>query len=475
MGRRADQGAGRRWAIGFFAAVVCLVAPAAGAADAPPPSRQALAAECDALIAAAVKTPYGWGWQGDAAPPAAGPQGRAGRPTRAATIDARRTAAAGLVLHVAGQSLGEERFAKAAVQAARALAAVQLNTGQVPAAGVVGANAGGRDAPLAVPSRAATCAALGLFLAVAQDAGDEGAAATATRRAGLKAANWLVSQQTRHGGWLVTHPADAPPGEGTKLVRLDGVEYRDATVALCLAARVLGDERLLRGARAALQDLDALRMGDEKTRGLHLWTTAYTADGAILDSVPEFAPAVDTLAARNAMQALLAARVLLDEEAATPMLNEAAVALAKLPKHHDEWRRRYELVAPPPAQQVGDEPAGPKEDEPPVSPLFPPDDGRSLEAGESFAVSGVDEIVRAAGKLESLGAEKYRLALGGRLPVEHRAALLLCGLYDDALSVETPRQDAKTAGGDVPGRLRRGAAMAWALWRPVPREGVENQ
>src|SRR5688572_13730321 len=246
---------------GRVVVIVFLTLGLAGAAGAAPrvaegggDDRARLAAGCDELLRAAVKTPYGWGWKSyeraaqpddpRAAPPRPAVSRRGSQPPQAATIDVRSTAAAGLVLHLAGRQLGDARYTHAALQAARAVAAVQMNTGQVPATGVVRANAGGRDEPAAVPSRAATCAGLSLLLTLVHDdqadeadAGSDAADALAREggpihRAAVKAANWLAGQQTRSGGWLVAYPPDAAPGDATRLVRLDTPEYRDATIAL---------------------------------------------------------------------------------------------------------------------------------------------------------------------------------------------------------------------------------------------------
>src|SRR3982750_1979630 len=74
---------------------------AAAPAPAPAPPRAQLAAECDGLLRAAVKTPYGWGWPAGAVATAPDPTAQPSRAarTRAAksvTIDTRTTASAGL-------------------------------------------------------------------------------------------------------------------------------------------------------------------------------------------------------------------------------------------------------------------------------------------------------------------------------------------------------------------------------------------
>ena len=431
-----------------------LLAARAGAAPADRTDatvRQRLAAECDALIRQAAKTPYGWAWRTEAAT-----RRQAGR-NRVVNFDVRITAAAGLALHLAGERLGEERFTSAAALAAKSVAAVQANSGQFPATGVIRANAGGRDEPAAVPHRAATCAALALLLTVTHS--DDPNAAGPTRRAAVKGAHWLASQQTRGGGWLVAYPPGAAPGEAMRLVRLDTPDYRDATLALWLAAHALGDDRLLARAEQSASDLEALRILDEKSAGHHLWTTAYNGDGTILEKVAELAPAIDSLASRRAMEMLLAACLLGDAEASTPVLKEAAAALDKLPLTDGRWRRRYDLhIRVPKAEHP---------DDPPVSPLF---EGAVDAAGESETASGVGDVIRAANRLAEGGAESLKRTLDAELPLERRIGLVVCGLADDALTADAPPQLEEAAADDLRGQLRRIAALAWQV-RPGPPNG----
>lgn len=468
--RRPDQVA----VMALPAALLCLLlvtgsARAADDADAAA-ARRELIADCDALIGAAVKTPYGWGWNNDT-----GRAARAGR-GRTVTIDLRLTAAAGVALHVAGARLGEPRFSQAAVQAARAVAAVQMNNGQVPATGVIGANAGGRDPPAAVPSRAATCAAVGLLAAVVGDAertdGEPGdprtAQAARLRPAAVRTAYWLATQQTRAGCWLVAYPPGAGPGDASRLVRLDDPDYRDAAIALWLAADVLGDARLRRKAELAVEHLLSLRIADDRSLGHNLWSTAYTGEGLVPTKFPELAPSIDLAASRYAMQALLVASLLGDDEASAPVLREAAVALAALPKHEGVWRMRYELDvrAEAPAEEPATDGAPPPaegEEAPPASDVF-------LPAPTAVAVfepaEGVAEVVRSVELLNELGAEGLRESLDQRLPLEHRLALTLCGLGDDPFGDEPAAGDAR---GDrsTGAILRRIVRLTWRV-RPQP-------
>jgi hypothetical protein len=454
MADRPDQVARRA------AGVIVFLMSAALPAAADDGHRRQLAAECDAFLRDALKTPYGWGWTVNGARPA---NARPGAP-RAAAIDLRATAAAGLVLHLAGVELQEARYAQAAVQAARAVAAVQANSGQVPGTGIIRANAGGRDEPAAVPARAATCAGIGLMLALAGDGGDtegrDAANAALFRRAALKAANWLGTQQTRPGGWPVAYPPDAAPGDALRVVRLDTPAYRDATIALWLSAHVLDDDRLRTRAERAVGELVTLRIADAGGAGHDLWSTAYNLDETLHTKVDALSPAIDAQASRMAMQALLAACLLGGDEATAPVLREAAEALARLPKENGRWRRRYDWNLRLPS----DPPAAPEPDEEEVGPPSAVFDLDSSPPGEWEPAVGVDEIIRAARRLDKLGPEGYAKQLGAQMPVTRRLALVLCGLDDEALTAEAPPRWVEGPKVDeFDERLRRAAVLVWRV------------
>jgi hypothetical protein len=76
-----------------------------------------------------------------------------------------------------------------------------------------------------------------------------------------------------------------------------------------------------------------------------------------------------------------------------------------------------------------------------VSELFSSPDSignREPSTGELESVSGVDDVVRSVNRLEELGQEGLLKAFDAQLPVEHRLALLLCGLSEESLTVERP-------------------------------------
>jgi hypothetical protein len=447
-------------------------APATTAATAvATPRRAQLAAECDQLLRAAVKTPYGWGWSAGAIaaapdPSAAPPRApRAARVARSATIDTGTTAAAGLALHLAGKRLGKAEYSAAAVQAARVLSAVQANTGQVPAAGVIRTSAGGNDPPAAVPSRAATCSSLALLLTLLRDAelsppapGDaesDAARVRSLRPAALKAANWLATQQTKRGGWPLEYlPTPSPGAPGSpgaaartarplRLIRLDRPDARDATFCLWLSASVLRDAGLRRHAELADEELSVLRIADEKSGARNLWAAAYDLDEAPVKTIADLPYGVDAAATDYAMQALLAASLLGDGDAAAPVVKEAVTALSGLPKRDGKWLRYYapfpEVAANAPgeAAEIQDPvgPVGPAPDSPPGSQVFNPD---PADPDEPTAPLSLPQTIAAAGRLADLGPEKYAEALARAVPVEHRLAMAICGLDENALTSEPP-------------------------------------
>lgn len=456
-------------------------AAALAAVAAPPPADHAqLVAECEALAKAAVQTNFGWGWAAADAKPAAGRRGPV-------AIDLRTTARVGLALHLAGRRTGQPRFTAAAFQAARAVAAVQANTGQVPATGVIRANAGGKDQPAPVPAREPTCAGLALMLVVIRDAAETGTAADRIeplKRAAAKAAHWLTTQQTRSGGWPVLFTPPAPKGGNrsraaapVRMIRLDEPGFRDATVALWLAARVLEDAKLANRAEAAIEELAVLRIDDDKSPGRGLWSSAYSLNEAPLAGGEDYGLPyeVSLAASRNAMQALLAAALLSegapnadagaggDAPTAAPLMRDALAAIERLPQRDGQWERRYDIHPRKgaPAQVLA-------ADDAPESELFRPETGAAGGDGqaESPAVD-VHELVEALRRVEAFGAAAYRDRLAAQVPVEHRLAMTVCGMGDDLLTAETPHPKTPQAGAAT-GAGRLSMLLRRALFQGAP-------
>jgi hypothetical protein len=462
---RADQ-------VVLALAAMLIVAGSAGLCSAAPAGQrnafeQQLANECDALNAAAVKTSYGWGWSDAKAPAGAEPPAppvdpkksaprkpplrRPAKPVQIARrdeIDVRQTAAAGLVLYMAGEQLGDARLTRAATEAARALAAVQQPTGQMPAVGILGANAGGRDEPSVVPSRAATCAALALLSTVIQ--GSEKPDARLAQAA-TKAAAWLGAQQTPSGAWPVAHTPAGARG-ATRLIRLDTPDYRDATAALLLAAHALGDAAAAKRAEAAVTSLLSMRVRAGDDAGGVLWVPGYRLTGEPLPKNADLPYALDTVSAEYGTQTLLAACLLGTDttdasagltpaaKAAAPALTAAAKALDALPRKAGGWHRYYDILAATPVAEL----------EPRVGlandGLFASDDDAAAGATADAAV--LAEVIFAAKQIGAAGLEKFLADAEAENAVfwpPHRVSLMLCGLGHGALSTQFPAARSEVA------------------------------
>ncbi|HWP40992.1 MAG TPA: hypothetical protein VNL70_08700, partial [Tepidisphaeraceae bacterium] len=343
-----------------------------------------LAAECDALLADAVRRPYGWAWDTAALAPA----GRAATPPRSVSMQPLATPAAGLVLLYAGQLLDEPRYRQAALQAARGLAAAQTDRGQIPRRAIFGSTASGQDEPALIPDRGATRAGVALMLMVIDSTEPKPEALT---RPAIRAARWLESQQARDGGWHIADPPDARPGHAKRLIRLDDPDYRDSTYALLLSADITADRMTWHAAEQALQKLLSLRLGtrhvtaeppaaeeleliEQLTRSTapattsqpaadgatvdplppdlnaprrpaggeqptlpesdsikaSLWSTAYRPNGMIDQNLEQFPAGADVLASRYAMQTLLGAYLITGQKQYGLALDAAARSLEQL-------------------------------------------------------------------------------------------------------------------------------------------------
>lgn len=435
----------------------CLVGlHATGAAAAAAPARHApdeqsfraqLLDACEDLEREAVKGAYGWGWTGEAAraegepedleeaedEPAGWGRGRrrsrkTARPAKARAapaINLRMTAAAGLVLHLAGQALDSPARGQAAVQAARAIAAVQLPTGQLPpTARLVPKPAGHPDHTEIVPDRAATCAAIGLLTTVVeatQAKPDPRLAGAATR-----AATWLARRQTGSGGWQSAYPPGAGP-KARRLIRLDGPGYRDATFALVLASRGLGRKEYGLAADRCVEQLLDLRIREEDSPGRNLWAPVYTLGGEPVEDLEELPYVIDVMASRYAVETLLAARLVAGKGVGTE-LAAAAKAAGELPRTDGQWQRWYDLFlreAPKPEPQRGGSGVFEREAE---------DDDASAVVGDF----GFSEVLKAADTSLAIGADKFGHQLTADFSRSERLAQAVCGLADNALTLRLP-------------------------------------
>jgi hypothetical protein len=391
--------------------------PAISATPKGPAARQ-LTEECDALIASAVKRPYGWAW---AAPGSDG----AGAPARKPGVDMRpgATPAAGAVLLWAGALLEEPAYTEAAVHVARGIVASQASNGNVVSEPTFGPTAGKREPPAAVPDRAATRAGAALLLACvgADESKDE-----MFRRAAMRAASWLAKQQANDGGWPSAAPAGAGAGAkvAERLIRLDDRDVRDSTFALLLAASAADDKLAARAAQRAVEKLAGMRTS-APGRYNNLWSTFYRLNGELEDAVPYVPPGADVLASRRAIETLLAAALLTSDkparDAAQLAAREAAQSLRALRDTQGHWTRLYVMSGEQP-QPATDSIFGAASTQP----------SQDLWRSGTF---GIERVLAAVDQLHQLGPEQMSATLSATMTVQERLAATILGLTDSPFAV----------------------------------------
>lgn len=497
-----------------LAAYVAFAAPAC-AADA----RADLAARCDAAVAAAVRSPYGWGWTTDANdapdPPAAGDgkDGPAGppkpprpapkpaakqvpavsAPRRQAVIDGRETAVVGLELFHAGRLLREPKYTSAALEAARGVSAIQARTGQVRARGTMGVFGAAGDPASDVPDRAATVAAMGLWLTLVDDAkgakdsdGQPVLADERLTRPAAAAARWLVRQQTKAGAFPAVYPPDAPAGKGARLVRLDTPDYRDGAFALLLAGTVLDNRDLLTSFDHAVDQVVGMRVAvGGPVPGRPLWRAAYDLQGQPLWHAADFPDAVDVVASRRMIQVLLAATLAGGGLKSEGAAREAGLALEQLrlldPVNAGDERarqgqggklHRFYDTRGLPAEVVrpATRPAAP-----PAPGHFPDLIDTNGNAVGAFALDGPDGVLQTARRLGDLAWKEVAKELDDEWPINRRLAETISGLSDDALTVRLSggeRRPARQGRGESDVPLSTRAAELRRLLRQIETESL---
>jgi hypothetical protein len=405
---------------------------------------------CDGLRLTAIQGPYGWGWAAPSVEERGADAKNAGKSTMktkrqpaprkrgepAPNIDLRTTAAAGLVLHLASRHVSREANAEAAMQAARAIVAVQLPTGQVPpSARLVPKPAGHPENVGIVPDRGPTCAALGFLLAMIdanKEKPDPRLVTAATR-----AATWLARQQTSAGGWQSAWP----PGPGVtsrRIIRLDDAGYRDATYALLLASRVLNRQEYAMAADRSVDQLLKLRIRTEGSSGVGLWSVAHTLGGDPVDDVRELPRDIDLLATQHALETLLAAQLITNKPNLPTEIAASVKAVVALPAANGGWVRRYDLFlrrklpTTAPSEETKDTSGGQdeqdKQDEAdgPVKPALP----------DPFDQAAYALV------LQSVNAALAKRPDGKNVPEQERLAWTLSGLSTDPLTLRVrPREE----------------------------------
>lgn len=358
-------------------------------------------ARCDELLASVIKKPYGWAWA-TASAEATLPDGRQRPiPKDAAIVSFAQggTPSMGLLLHDAGLTLRREDCLNAARQVARGILAAQEPSGRIPSSAIFSTSVSRLDGVQAIPDRASTCAGLGLLLRIIQHQHDE-----QFRRGAARAALWLMRQQTSTGVWPVlcapeTKEEDEPAVDRTpaRLVRLDGRDYRDCTLALLYAGRTMDDKILQRAGERAAQQL--VRLGVQQSRTARgLWHTAYELNGQPSLRLAAHARTIDTLASRYCVQTLLAASVMSNDAELLEAARIAGESLRKLRYDDGLWQRLYEFRDGELERPAGDAPrptevfADPNRK---ISPLLIPADfglPRTLSALDEYLVKKTIEL-----------------------------------------------------------------------------------
>lgn len=401
-----------------------------------------LRAAADELLRSAVRSHFGWGWRGNSSEPTVAPAQRSRAARQPVEIDLRATAAAGLLLHLAAESLNEPTYREGAMQAARAVMAVQQRLGQIPRFGTIAVKPAAPFDPAVVPDRSATIAALGLLLSLVEAPDPSTPADPRLSAAATRAAHWLATQQTDAGAWPSFYPGDGPGQATRRIVRLDGPGYRDATLALILSSRVLGRNDLQRAAVKAIDELLRFRVSKSRSPGRGLWTPAFTLGGEPVHGLDEFPAFIHTPASAYGMDTLLAAAIGMDDEESAKALTLAAESAGKLPRHDGQWDRWYDLYLrkldvpqmrprdPTQPTEAGDNPFNLEPD-----PNAPADQGPDPNRGDF----GMSHTLAAARRITALGIEPYRARLEAELPLNRRMALVLVGLPAELLTAGPPR------------------------------------
>lgn len=386
--------------------LVLLATGIAHAAPQGPYSRQ-LAAECDALIDLAVKRAFGWGWTG----------ALEREPTDRRPVVAMQppgTPAAGFGLLLAGSLLEDPKYTQAAVNVSRGLVAAQTTNGNILADPSFGMKPGGREPPAAVPQRAPTSAGIVLLLATI---GVEPERDDMFRRAALRAARWLESQQADDGGW----PSGSP-----RVIRLDSSDYRDSTCALMLTANRLNDRAAANAAAKSVGKLISLRLGGPGAVG-NLWFSSYRLNGATDEPAAPWPLGADALASRRAAETLLAAAMLNENEDARIAARDAAKLLATLQGDDGMWQRIFPLHGTLPATNET---------------VFQSTTTASSDDPAERADFGLASLVAAVELMQKQGRGPLSAAMSRGGSLQERLATAICRLDDGPFATDWPRNRA---------------------------------
>jgi hypothetical protein len=415
---------------------------------------QQLAHECDDLMASAFKRPYGWAWAATTEPTDAKPAQSRNVPV---SLQPMETPSAGLVLLYASELLKEPKYAEAALNVGRGVAAAQQAVGKFPAKALFGPTSATSKEPLGpLPDRASTRASLALLLSLV----DEAIPRETIDRSASRGAVWLMRQQAESGAWLTLYPPNAKPANGTRIARLDTPEARDCMLTMMLAYEVLGDPFQRTSVEKSAAFLMKARITGATNFGAGLWQSAYTANGIGVDQIAEFPASADALASRYTMQTLLSTWVILGDGQRLAAAETAWKALNELIKGDDNlWHRRFSFK-------------GASLDPPPKPPAF---------IGETTAPPADDlllpPLVRTLAVARDLGREKFRAKLSASFTPKQCLAQVISGLSEEPMSADFPtvmeeaqdylkqhEQDFKLIQGETPAGLQAKVRRLWWLY-----------
>jgi hypothetical protein len=424
-------------------------------ADAPSNAEAELRQECDALLAKVVKRPYGWSWPSDL-------QAESREPV--VSLEPLDTPATALVLLHAADVLAEPKYAEAARNAGRLVAASVQASGQISSQIALGPKPLNRERPRPLPDRGSTRSSIALLLSLVQGKeGDLRQDELLTRAAGRGAA-WLAKQQAPTGAWPVAYPPEADVKDVTRLIRLDTPDTRDNVLAMLLAYEVLGDPTHRRSVERSIGYLMRVRNGEGQESGAGMYGPAFDAGGGAIARFEEFPEnSTDALASRFGIQTEFTAYIILGPREWSQSASVAAKAAGQLRipepgKWHRWYSSRGEVIEPESlkAQRGG----------------FAEKPANSL-VGDW----GLPQALAVVKAHEELGREKFFQRLKEPLSIRQRLALTLCSLLDEPMTVEFPTSVEEARAyldrlGDAPGKDSEGARH---LWRLVLRARIKKQ
>jgi hypothetical protein len=242
------------------------------------------------------------------------------------------------------------------------------------------------------------------------------------RRAAARASQWLTRQQSGDGGWPVQAPEGIAEKKPPRLIRLDTRDYRDSTFALMLAADVLGDQSALKGAKSATEKLISLQLAGPGALS-RLWTGAYRLDGGIEEKLPDLPPGADSLATRRAIETLLAASILLEDDDARIAAREAARSVLGLRGDDGKWQRIRPLRGELPRQ---------------VESMFANPATNQFNPAAERADFGITQVLAANEFMRTLGPTEFAARLAQSATVQERLATAVCGLTDSPFATDWP-------------------------------------